>query len=360
MHPRQDDPSNLKAFGWNDAVAERFAGYPEQGLIPARVGAEHRGAYVLFTEAGEITATIPGRARHETERGDLPAVGDWIAAEMLPGEDRAVIRHIVPRASKFSRKVVGKDTEEQVLVANVDYIFITSALNQDFNLRRAERYLTLAWESGATPVVVLTKSDLCVDIPKAVREFEAIAPGVEVHAVSIVTGEGFEELGHYLTGGATVGLLGSSGVGKSTIVNRLAGSTQKVQDIREDGKGRHTTTHRQLIVVESGGVLVDTPGMRELQLWESEGGLEQAFDDIASLAAACRFSDCKHDKEPGCAVTEALRDGSLTEERLASYRKLQKELAHLETRKDARAKRARGRNTHVANAEARRRARLRY
>jgi ribosome biogenesis GTPase len=356
----QDDSPTLEAFGWNETIAERFAIHADEGLVPARVGAEHRGAYVLFTQTGEVTATIPGRARHDSERGDLPAVGDWVAAEMLPGEDRAMIRHILPRTSKFSRKVAGKDTEEQVLVANVDYLFIASALDQDFNLRRAERYLTLAWESGATPVVVLTKSDLCKDIPKAMRDFEAVAPGVEVHAVSAVTDEGFEGLARYLTGGATVGLLGSSGVGKSTIVNRLAGSSQKVQAIREDGKGRHTTTHRQLIVVGSGGVLVDTPGMRELQLWESEGGLEQAFDDIASLAAGCRFTDCAHEQEPGCAVIEARRSGTLTEERLDSYRKLQKELAHLEIKKDARARKVRGRNMHAANAEARRRARLRY
>jgi ribosome biogenesis GTPase len=248
------------------------------------------------------------------------------------------IHRVLPRKSKFSRKAAGDTTEEQVVAANVDTVWIVSSLDQDFSLRRIERYLTLAWESGASPVVVLTKSDLSGDGHRCTREVESISMGIPVHMTSSLTQDGINELEAYFCNHATVALLGSSGVGKSTLINALAGGVlQKTAEVREDGKGRHTTTHRQLLSLPNGGLIIDTPGMRELQLWESQTGLADTFGDIDQLATRCRFSDCRHAGEPGCAVVEAVRRGQLAEDRLQSYQKLQRELAHLERKQDARA-----------------------
>jgi ribosome biogenesis GTPase len=246
---------------------------------------------------------------------------------------------VLTRRSKFSRKAAGFETEEQVLAANVDILFLINALDQGPNVRRIERYLTLAWESGAIPVVVLSKTDLCDD-PAAARELvEASAVGVDIHLTSTVTGEGVDELLSYVTGGRTVAVLGSSGAGKSTLINHLIGEERMAtQEIREDGKGRHTTSHRELIVAPTGGLILDTPGMRELQLWDADEGIDQAFQDVAELASECRFRDCKHEGEPGCAVLAAVGDGSLEPERLESYRKLQRELHALEIKQNKRAR----------------------
>lgn len=357
MRSLKDQEAALLQIGWDPSRQEQV----EEGLAPARVALEHRGSFVVLTGDGELSGQITGRLRHEASgRQDLPAVGDWVAVRAVPGEDRAMIHRVLPRTSRFVRKVAGVETEEQIVAANVDVVFLVSALDRDQNLRRMERYLTMAWESGALPVIVLSKADLCPDLDDAIAAFSGIAPGCAIHAVSNITDEGFEEIRTYLLGYRTIALLGSSGVGKSTIVNRLLGTDrQKVRDIRHDGKGRHTTTHRELLLVPGGGLLIDTPGMRELQLWDADEGLDSTFTDIAELADGCRFNDCSHTKEPGCAVVAALEDGSLGADRLESYRKLGRELAFLERKKDKRLAREESKKWRKLNAEARSRTRIR-
>ena len=329
----------LVDLGWTDQLTTEFEPHAAAGLAPARVAVQHRGAYVLLSQLGELRATVAGRLEHEAAgAAELPAVGDWVAVVARPDEGAATITAVLPRRTKFSRKVALSASEEQVLAANVDTVFLLTSLNDDLNLRRLERYLALAWESGAQPVIVLTKTDLTRDVGEAVLELEGIAFGVPVLPISSVTGDGLDLISSYLLPGKTVALLGSSGVGKSTLVNTLAGEELlAVAEIREsDGEGRHTTTSRQLVLLPQGGLLLDTPGMRELQLWESADGLGEVFTDVEELAAQCRFSDCAHRTEPGCAVREALEDGTLDDERWASYKKLQRELAHLERRLDKR------------------------
>jgi ribosome biogenesis GTPase len=331
---------SLAHLGWSPALADAFQPYADSGLQPARVTAEHRGALVLRAESEEIWADVPGRMRHRAGSiAELPAVGDWVAFERHPQAERATVAAVLPRRTAFVRKAAGFESVEQVVAANVDIVFVVTSLVDDLNARRLERYLTLAWESGAEPVVVLTKSDLCESIEVAVAELGGVTFGVPAHVVSAVTGDGMDELVAHLTGGRTATLVGSSGVGKSTLVNRLAGSERLATGaLRPDGRGRHTTTHRELVVLASGGCLIDTPGMRELTLWEAEGGLEQAFEDVEALAGECRFGDCAHRTEPGCAVLAAIADGTLDPVRLESFRHLQRELRYLEIRHDARAR----------------------
>ena len=316
----------LERLGWNDELARQYEEHAS-GLEPCRVAVQHRGAWQVVTELDDLSVDITGRLRHEAGPGELPVVGDWVALR------DGLIDVVVPRRSKFSRKTAWTEVAEQVLVANVDVAFLVMGLDErDFNLRRLERYLTTAWEGGAVPVIVLNKADLADDLERQVRETETVAFAVPIHAVSAETGEGVDELRGHLAGDRTAALLGSSGVGKSSLINRLVGrDVQHVSDIREDdARGRHTTTHRELVVVPGGGVIVDTPGLRELQLWETDGGLDQAFVDVADLTAQCRFSDCEHRTEPGCAIKAALADGSLPVDGWESYQKLQRELARLE------------------------------
>jgi ribosome biogenesis GTPase len=336
---------NLDELGWNRFFEEQFEQYKNQSYAPARIAREHKNLYLSYCELGELDAEVSGKFRHSAHsRGDFPSVGDWVAVDARPQEGSATIHAVLPRKSNFSRKAVlsggmpdtGGKTEEQVLAANIDTVFLVCGLDGDFNVRRIERYLTVAWDSGATPVIVLNKTDICPDIEACVSEVESVAFGVPILPVSAKQNEGLEAVSRYLTTGKTVALLGSSGVGKSTIINSILGTELlKVRDVREDdSKGRHTTTSREMIVLPTGGVVIDTPGMREIQMWGDEEGLMRTFDDIAELAEGCRFSDCRHEREPGCAVRKAIEDGELDAKRFRNYLKLQKELQHLARRKD--------------------------
>jgi ribosome biogenesis GTPase len=330
---------DLIPLGWDDVLAEQFAAHADDGLVAGRVAVQHRGAYDVLTELGELRCDVAGRVYEEsTSPADLPAVGDWVAVAPRADEAAGTIQAVLPRRTRFSRKTAWQAAEEQVLAANIDVVFIVTSLNEDLNLRRLERYLILARESGARPVVLLTKSDLADGVDDAIAAVESIAVGVPVHAVSSVTGEGLDEVRSLLAPGVTAAVLGSSGVGKSTLVNTLAGEELlATREIRDDGQGRHTTTRRELVQLPGGALVIDTPGMRELQLWIADEALEETFEDVTSLFERCRFSDCAHDREPGCAVKAALADGTLAPERWESYLKLEAELAHLERRLDKRA-----------------------
>lgn len=327
----------LAALGWSAEFEEAFAPYAGDGLVPARVAVQHRGSYVVCTETGELSAEPSGRLRHEAEEGALPVAGDWVVIRPHEGSG-AIVHAVLPRRTAISRKAAWLATEEQVLAANVDVVFVVAGLDGDLNMRRLERYLATIWNSGGEPVIVLTKPDLADDLESALLSVSSVAIGVPVHVANGLTGEGVDELRPYLSGNRTVALLGSSGVGKSTLINRLRGEdVQSVGDVRKgDRRGRHTTTTRELVRLPGGGLLLDTPGMRELQLWDVGDGLDTTFSDVEALIGQCHFSDCSHEREPGCAVRRALGDGSLARERYESYRKLQRELRALAVRQDKR------------------------
>jgi ribosome biogenesis GTPase len=328
--------STLQALGWSDELDTAFEPYAERGFEPARVVAEHRGGYFVRSARGDHLAHARGRMRDDELWGGMPAVGDWVAVCDAPGDHRA-IEALLPRRTKVSRKTPWLKAEEHILVANVDTVFLVAGLDGDFNVRRLERYLVAAWDSGADPVLVLTKLDVCEDDDQ-LHEAEAVALGVPVLAVSNVTGEGVDDVRALLRPARTFVLLGSSGSGKSTLVNRLAGRTlMPTGDLRRDGRGRHTTRHRQLLVLPGGAIVIDTPGLRELQVWE--GDVDEAFTDVAEFASQCRFNDCAHDTEPGCAVQAALASGVLDEGRWGSYVKLQRELRSIERRSNVRLQR---------------------
>ena len=330
---------DLAALGWDDVFAAHFAAHGAQGLLPARVTLEHQHIYRVQTGAADVLANVAGSIRHRASGPqDFPAVGDWVALRPGTHGHRAVIHAVLPRRSRFSRKVAGDTTVEQVLAANVDTVFVVMSLDADFSLRRIERYLITAWDGGVSPVIVLNKADVCADVEGAVAAVRGVAAGVPVHAISTKFDPDLSCLDPYLQPARTVALLGSSGVGKSTIVNRLVGEdVQRTAEVREhDQKGRHTTSRRQLIGLPGGALLIDTPGMRELQLWDGEAGVLAAFGDIETLAAGCRFGDCRHDTEPGCAVKAAADDGRLDPDRLESYRSLRREQVALAGRQDER------------------------
>jgi len=324
--------SSLAALGWTQELEAAFTTYAERGFEPARVVAEHRGGYYVRGERGDVLTSVRTRWRDGHELfGEMPAVGDWVAYVDAPG-GRGAIDAVLPRRTKVSRKTPWLKAVEHVLVANVDTVFLVSGLDGDFNVRRLERYLVAAWDSGADPVVVLTKLDVCDD-PTPVLEAESTAMGVPVLPLSGITGEGVDSLEPWLRPARTVALLGSSGVGKSTLINHLAGrEVMEARDLRRDGRGRHTTRHRQLIVLRDGTLLIDTPGLREFQIFE--GDIDGAFADVAGWALQCRFNDCSHVVEPGCAVR-----ANVDPVRLKSYFKLKRELAAVEARSSARLRR---------------------
>lgn len=360
-------PGALAAWGWHPFFEAAFAEYADAGLVPARIVAEFQGLYRFAGAGSEGLAEVSGKLRHAARsREDLPAVGDWVALTWRPEMDKARIEAVLPRRSVFARKETGGRSQAQIVAANVDTVLLVSALNQDFNLRRIERYLSLAWESGARPLIVLSKADLAPDADALRAEVESIAAGTEILVLSALTGEGLEALQPWLRPGQTLALLGSSGVGKSTLVNALAGrSLQTVQAIRaDDAKGRHTTTHRELFQIAAGALLLDTPGMRELQLWQAGEGLESVFAEVeqmaAELASQCRFRNCSHRHESGCAIATALADGSLDPGRYANWLKLQREEAWIERRSDKAAQAEVNKRWKQIHIQARRHAKAKY
>jgi ribosome biogenesis GTPase len=340
LNPNDPLDPRLTALGWSSFFASSLDALDDASLSPARVSEEHRGASVVVSADGELRADVAGRLRHAVAgREELPAVGDWVAVAARPAERAATIHHVLPRRGALVRKVAGGRTDAQVLGANLDAVFVTTSANQDFSAARISRYLTLVWESGAEPVVLLTKSDLAADLDGLVAEAVAAAPGAAVHAVSAVDGRGLDALAPYLAPAKTVAIVGSSGVGKSTLVNRLLGEERlPVTPVREhDATGQHTTTFRQLVRLPGGALVIDTPGMRELALWDAGDGLDAAFGDVAELAVACRFRNCRHGAEPECAVQEAVVAGTLPRERFEQWLALERELAFLHRKQDVRA-----------------------
>jgi ribosome biogenesis GTPase / thiamine phosphate phosphatase len=341
---------DLGELGWNPDLAEAL----EAHQVPARVAVQHRGQYVVYTEHGELHVRLPGRFHHE---GIDVAVGDWVAIA-----DDSVVQAVLPRRSSIVRNAAGLTTTAQTLAANVDVAFVVTSLGPDIEPRRIERYLVSIWESGATPEIVLTKADRMDDPWPLVAEVESVALDVPVHVVSAVSGFGCDALRSRLVPGLTAVLLGSSGVGKSTLVNRWVGeellATRETRT--DDDEGRHTTTHRELICLPGGGLVIDTPGLRELQLWDAgRDALDAAFADVEELASDCRFNDCSHTREPSCAVLAALETGELPHERFDSWRKLQKELRAIAVRYDARLRKEEVRKWRIRTREGRARARLR-
>ncbi len=336
----QQSASWLADLGWCEFFEKAFLEYEEKGLKAGRVAIENRDCFSVLTEEGEVTAEVAGRLLFtRTSLAELPKVGDWVALQIFEGDERAIIHHVLPRKTRFSRKVAGKKTDEQVIATNIDVVFVVQGLDGNFSVRRLERTLVLVHESRARPVVVLNKTDLESDLDGRIAEVREVAPAVDVLAVSAEKRLGLDGLKQMIGHGQTFAFIGSSGVGKSTLINRLVGDeVLKTRAVRPgDSKGRHTTTRRELIVLEDGGCLIDTPGMRELQLWQADDGMSDAFADIDELASRCRFSNCTHTREIKCAILAAVAGGTLAQERYDNYMKLQDELAFLETKRSAQA-----------------------
>lgn len=340
----------IESLGWNSEFENQLNSLNNDNYTPGRVIREHRNIYIVETELGQLQAEVSGRYRHSAKSlSDFPAVGDWVAMAARQGEKRATIHSLLPRKSAFSRKAIlsgskaanGGKTDEQVLAANIDTVFLVCGLDGNFNTRRIERYLSIGWDSGANPIIILNKSDVCYDIETCVEEVKSVAIGVTILTVSAIEGTGLDELRSCISQGKTAVFLGSSGVGKSTLVNCLLGDDRlDTRGVRiADSRGRHTTIHRELIALPSGGIVIDTPGLREIQAFGDEEGISRTFSDVEELVLKCRFNDCQHQNEPGCAIQDAIASGELDESRYKSYLKLLKELAHLERRKNVKAQR---------------------
>lgn len=328
---------NIKDYGWNKHFEEKFAAANIKNTIPARVSVQYARTVKVLSNEGETKAIFSGRIRHNAKsRQDYPVVGDWVCLKLVPGSSKAFVQELLPRKTALVRKSAGAATSIQVIAANIDTVFIVSSLDNNFNVRRIERYLALVYESGANPIIILNKADICNDIDSKLEELKPITADIPVHATSIKQENGLDCITQHISPGHTIALVGSSGVGKSSIINKLYGEDiLKVQAVREsDSKGMHTTTRRELIIMPNKGILIDTPGMRELQLWGSGAGVNDSFEDIDGYSQECRFADCAHQKEPGCAVKAALDKGTLLQERYESYLSLINELKALKVKQN--------------------------
>ncbi len=324
--------TNMKKYGFPEIFSNDL---PKDTLSePARVLSQEKGFYRVVTAKGEKIAEVSGKFRFQAAvSSDYPAVGDFVLVNWNEAGNSAIIESLLPRKSAFIRKAAGEPQQEQVVAANIDTVFLCMALNNDFNLRRLERYISIAWDSGAIPVIVLTKSDLCDDLENKLLEVSSIAFGIDILVTTSTEENGYKELLPFLSEGKTIAFIGSSGVGKSTLINRLLGKEQiKTNGLRNDDKGRHTTTRRELFLLPAGGMVIDTPGMREFGMWDNDTGIERTFTDIEELAAQCKFRNCTHTNEPGCAIRSALEMGELQADRWKSYQKLKAENDYIEDR----------------------------
>ena len=355
--------TNLEQFGWDKFFEEQFQRYSTEDYSVGRVSIENKNNYHLYTDSGELIAEVSGKFHFNAETASgYPAVGDWVVIRTISDERKAIIEYVLERKNKFSRNAAGIKTEEQIITSNIDTLFIITSLNQDINLRRMERYLALAYECEVMPVLIFSKADLCDEIAEKISEVNSVSLNTKIHIISAVRNEGMSELKIYFHGNKTVGVVGSSGVGKSTLINSLCGNeVMEVSDISlYKDKGRHTTTHRELILLPFGGMIIDTPGMRELQMWEGSDGVSETFSDIEKYLGQCRFSDCKHETEPGCAIKKAIEDGEFDEKRFKNYLKLQREIRHFENRNDRKAMLAEKKKWKKITAEAKKRSKEKY
>ena len=329
-----DNLINIKKYGFSEVFSSKIS--QDSLLEPARVLSQEKGFYRIITNKGEKLAELSGRFRFQaTVSSEYPAVGDFVLVNWNESGNSSIIESLLPRKSAFVRKAAGEPQQEQVVAANIDIVFLCMALNNDFNLRRLERYISIAWDSGAIPVVVLTKSDLCDDLEQKLSEVSSVAFGVDILVTTSTEENGYRELLPFISEGKTIAFIGSSGVGKSTLINRLLGKEKlKTNGLRNDDKGRHTTTHREVFLLPSGGMVIDTPGMREFGMWDNDAGIEKTFMDIEALASQCKFRNCTHTNEPGCAIQKALEMEELEMSRWQSYQKLKAENDYLEDKEN--------------------------